>query len=84
MLADFSRALELSPDWDWALTRRAEVYLQLGDRDRAAADYERLAQVAHDPRSKEQAKEQLRKLRGEGDSGLMGLLRGLGSRLSGD
>jgi len=38
-LADFSRCLELDPDWTWAFTQRGWVYYKLGKYRQAVSDY---------------------------------------------
>lgn len=37
-LADFTRCLELDPDWAWAFSERGRVYLYLKEYDKAIAD----------------------------------------------
>ena len=37
-LADFTRCLELDPDWAWAFSERGRVYLQLKEFDKAIKD----------------------------------------------
>lgn len=37
-LADFTRCLELDPDWAWAFSERGRVYLQLKEYDKAIKD----------------------------------------------
>jgi tetratricopeptide (TPR) repeat protein len=37
-LADFNHCLELDPDWAWAFSARANVYLQLKEYDKAIED----------------------------------------------
>ena len=44
-IADFERALAISPDDATALLRRGEARLRLGDRDGARADLERVVEL---------------------------------------
>lgn len=58
---DFNRALELSPKSKWLLTQRGVAHEQLGEREKAIADYK----LALSGRADEDAREGLRRLRAE-------------------
>lgn len=44
-LADLNAALQVAPDDHWALQKRAQVAIALGDRERARADYQHLMRL---------------------------------------
>lgn len=60
-IADFNRALELSPKSKWLLTQRGVAHEQLGEREKAIADY----RMALAGRQDDDAREGLRRLRSE-------------------
>ena len=47
-LNDFDRAIDLDPQYAWAIVSRAKTYLQMGESDKARADIDRVGALAED------------------------------------
>jgi len=64
-IADYNRAIELKPDYAFAYNNRGRAYSAKGDKDRAIADFRKSLELFTDPRDRENALRELRRLGAE-------------------